>query len=296
MREQSGNAHAPLKRAAVDGMTLHPVRIRIADETVDACVGELLAKLPWNPIESAVSWGDRVVFSYEGKVGSVAIGPAKADVVLGSGELVDGFEAALVGHAAGDSFGIFLTYPESYADERLECERARFSVRIERAERPYDGEIDDGYIKAVSEFGSMDDLRAAVRNQLEAEAAEEERRYLEAQAEQRLLESVYPDGFPADDFDDKQREAAIRRAIREAAHRLGISVSPQDVAEEVKTLSALAQIKQGEVLEKLEDQGLMPIVEASILRSKTLACLIGEAYLADEDGATDAERNRGGKQ
>src|SRR5690606_18144531 len=90
--------------------------------------------------------GDRVTMDYEGKVDGVAFEGGKdsnAELVLGSGRFIPGFEDQLVGVKAGDEKTITVTFPADYPAPNLAGKEATFDVSVKAIASPDQLEIND---------------------------------------------------------------------------------------------------------------------------------------------------------
>ncbi len=148
----------------------------ITDGQVDAQLAmlqERLAKL--EPIEDrAVQHGDFVLMDLEGsRDGELIDGASGTDQMfeIGRGNLVPGFEEALEGVMRGEEKIFDVTFPDDYHAEELQGQPATFKVTVKEIKEKVVPELDDAFAADVSEFETIDELRADVRTRLEAAAA-----------------------------------------------------------------------------------------------------------------------------
>ena len=83
--------------------------------------------------EDAAENGDTVVIDFEGKVDGVAFDGGTAQnhsLELGSGSFIPGYEEQLVGHKAGETVEVTVTFPEDYQAEDLAGKEAVFTTTI----------------------------------------------------------------------------------------------------------------------------------------------------------------------
>ncbi len=88
------------------------------------------------------------------------------DLVLGSGHFIPGFEEQIVGHSTGDSFDVTVTFPEEYHATDLAGKPAVFKTSINSIKEKQLPELDDDFVKDVSEFDTLDELKADIRARL----------------------------------------------------------------------------------------------------------------------------------
>ena len=137
-----------------------------------------------------VGEGDFVIIDFRGE--RMAGGPlegAQADDYLlevGRGELLEDFERELVGMKADERKQFGVTFPMDYAEEALRGQSVLFMVHLKEIKERDLPPLDDEFAKEASEFETLDELRAAVREQLEA--AEERR--VEGEFRARVLEAA----------------------------------------------------------------------------------------------------------
>ena len=117
--------------------------------------------------------GDRVTIDYVGKIDGEAFeGGADdgAQLVLGSGTFIPGFEAQLAGAKAGDETQVTVTFPEDYQATHLAGRQAVFDVKVSLVEKAEPVEIDDELAEKLG-IESAERLRAVVREQIESQYA-----------------------------------------------------------------------------------------------------------------------------
>ncbi len=119
---------------------------------------------------AAAKEGDTVIIDYKGyfvETGEAFEGgEAKdADLVLGSGTFVDGFESGIVGHSAGESFDIYLTFPEEYYED-LANKEVRFAITLDKVTETVYPTPDEKILEELK-FDSIDALNAAVEEEAE---------------------------------------------------------------------------------------------------------------------------------
>ena len=115
--------------------------------------------------------GDQVVIDFAGSVDGVAFeGGTGTDypLVLGSNSFIPGFEAQLVGHAAGEAVSVTVTFPEAYGAAHLAGKSAVFACTVKAVKKPIAAAIDDEMAK---KFGAEDltALKGQIAERLEAE-------------------------------------------------------------------------------------------------------------------------------
>ncbi|WP_297629849.1 trigger factor [uncultured Clostridium sp.] len=119
--------------------------------------------------EGTVVTGDVAVIDFKGFIGDEAFeGGEGTDYPLeiGSGSFIGNFEEQLVGMAKGDSKDVVVTFPENYGKEDLNGKEAKFEVTVKEIKVKELPEVDDEFASEVSEFDSLEALKADMREKL----------------------------------------------------------------------------------------------------------------------------------
>lgn len=153
------------------GLTAVKDDVEVTDEDVE---NDLKRKQESNAREIAVEGravenGDIANIDFEGFTDGVAFEGGKGeayDLEIGSGSFIPGFEDQIIGHNAGDEFDVNVTFPEEYAEE-LAGKAAVFKVKVNAIKSKELPELDDEFAKDVSEFDTLDELKADIRKTIE---------------------------------------------------------------------------------------------------------------------------------
>lgn len=116
---------------------------------------------------------DMVVIDFVGKIDGEAFAggtAADAELMLGSGTFIPGFEDQLVGVKAGEAKNVEVTFPEDYQAENLKGKPAVFEVTVKDVKAPVDTAADDEFAKKLG-LEDLAALKEAVRGQLEGNYA-----------------------------------------------------------------------------------------------------------------------------
>ena len=143
----------------------------VSDADVDARIerernnlAELVLK------EDKAANGDTVVIDFVGTVDGVEFDGGKGDnfsLELGSGQFIPGFEDQLVGHAAGETVEVNVTFPEDYQATDLAGKDAKFVTTIHEVKEKEVPEVDDELAKDIDEdIETLDELKEKYRKEL----------------------------------------------------------------------------------------------------------------------------------
>ena len=116
--------------------------------------------------------GDEVVIDFEGSLnGEKFEGGAAKDFHLGLGskQFISGFEEGIVGHESGDRFDLELTFPKDYHADNLAGKKTVFSVLVKQVNENIKPALDDELAKKCGPFKTIDELKADIKKNLEAQ-------------------------------------------------------------------------------------------------------------------------------
>lgn len=157
-----------------DQIVLERLRPEIPDEEI----GKALERIAQphrksDLVDRPAKTGDAVVIDFVGSVdGKEFPGGAGKDhtLELGSSRFIEGFEDQLVGAKAGEHREVKVAFPEAYGNEELAGKEAVFAVDVKEVRELQPAQVDDELAKAVG-MESLEELRKAVREQLERDYA-----------------------------------------------------------------------------------------------------------------------------
>ena len=130
--------------------------------------------------DRAAAKGDTVLIDYEGFKDGVPFDGGKAEghnLELGSGQFIPGFEEQIEGKNIGDEFEINVTFPEEYGAEELAGKAVVFKIKLHEIKVRELPVADDEFAKDVSEFDTLDELKADIEKKIlerKTKAADEE--------------------------------------------------------------------------------------------------------------------------
>ncbi len=179
------------------GVEIETVSAEVTDEDVDKEI-EDMAKRNSRMVEvdRPARDGDMVLIDYEGWVGDEQFEGGTAErqpLKLGSGTFIPGFEEQLIGAVKDEQRDVKVTFPEEYHAEELAGKEAVFKCKVHEIKEQELPEINDEFVKDISEFDTLDELKADTREKLEKSKAE--------QAENKMKNSVIEAVFNANDID-----------------------------------------------------------------------------------------------
>ena len=148
------------------GIEVEKAEATVSDEQVQAELDRMAQNVAsTETVERAAEMGDTANIDFEGFDNGVPFDGGKGDnfdLKLGSGQFVSGFEEQIVGMTAGEEKDIDITFPENY-HEGLAGKPVAFHVKLNKVTVTNVPEQDDEFAKDVSEFDTLDELKADIR-------------------------------------------------------------------------------------------------------------------------------------
>lgn len=139
--------------------------------------------------DRAAQMGDHVTLDYDGYKDGVAFEGGKGEdyeLELGSNTFIPGFEEQVAGHGVGEEFDVNVTFPEDYHEESLKGAPAVFKCKIKKIQYKDIPAADDEFAKDVSEFDTLDELKAEIKRRNE----ERNRSESDMDVENQLVDAV----------------------------------------------------------------------------------------------------------
>jgi trigger factor len=196
-----------VKLGEYKGLTATREDVKVTDEAIDAEINSIRERnaRETEVTDRACEMGDEVVFDFDGYVDGVAFDGGKSEnyeLKLGSGAFIPGFEEQIVGKTIGENFDVNVTFPADYHEKSLAGKEAVFKCLVHAIKVRELPELDDEFVKDVSEFDTVDEYRADVAAKLQAEADKAEDAKVDAQLMDKLVEMMEAD-IPAVMFDNE---------------------------------------------------------------------------------------------
>ena len=134
--------------------------------------------------------GDTVIFDFEGRVDGETFAGGSAEnfeLKLGSGQFIPGFEEQLEGKEAGEETDVEVVFPGDYHAEELAGRPAVFKCKIHEIKKEVLPEIDDELASDVSDFETLEEYKADLKEKLQKAADERDISMMK----DRALEALY---------------------------------------------------------------------------------------------------------
>ena len=298
------------------GIEVEKTEAVVTDEQVQAELDRMAKNVAsTETVERAAEMGDTANIDFEGFDNGVPFDGGKGenfDLKLGSGSFVPGFEEQVVGMAAGDEKDIDITFPEDYHAD-LAGKPVVFHVKVNKVTVTTTPAQDDEFAKDVSEFESLEELKADIR----AKALENAQKQIDAAFEKACIEKVaenatvdMPAALIEEELDTQMERfgyqlqmsgysmeqyaqmmggdlATMRNAFRPAAEKQakinvtlakiieveGITITEEDIAAEYEEVA-----KQNELeVEKVKNLVTVEEIKASLESRKAIRVIMDSA-------------------
>ncbi|MGN0186044.1 MAG: trigger factor [Aristaeellaceae bacterium] len=167
--------------------------------------------------DRAAKLDDQVNINYAGFLGEEQFQGGTAenhDLILGSGAFIPGFEDQLVGAEIGADVDVNVTFPEQYHSEELAGKAVVFHVHVNSIREKEMPELDEDFVKEVSETANtVDEYKAEIRERLESQAENRAETAFENEVIEKVVENAEVD-IPAamieDQIDNMLRDMEMR--------------------------------------------------------------------------------------
>ncbi|MBE6539222.1 MAG: trigger factor [Ruminococcaceae bacterium] len=138
--------------------------------------------------------GDEVVIDFEGFVDGVAFEGGKAEkysLKLGSHSFIEGFEEQLIGKVPSEElFDINVNFPADYGAENLAGKPAVFKIKLHEVKRTDLPELDEEFVKDVSEFDTVAEYEADIKAKIKERKTADSDRKLEEDLVNAIVEKT----------------------------------------------------------------------------------------------------------
>lgn len=163
------------------GVTVEKTIQSVTDEDVQNEIDNALANYPVE-VDQAAKEGDTVNIDYVGKIDGEEFDGGSdqgADLKLGSGKFIDGFEDGLIGARKGEIRTLNLTFPEDYTQD-LAGKAVEFTVTVNAVKEPLSEPTDQWVADNIEGYDNIADYKAGIRSEQEEsneQTAENQVRY-----------------------------------------------------------------------------------------------------------------------
>ena len=219
--------------------------------------------------DRAAEIGDTVVFDFEGFTDGVPFEGGKAEnysLALGSGNFIPGFEEQLVSHSTGEEFSINVTFPEEYQAEELKGKDAEFKINLHEIKTKELPEVDDEFVKDVSDKETLDEYKVQLRAEIAKRLADEAEKDVDNQISEKLI-ALATDEIPEAMYDNQASDMVRDFDMRLRSQGMDLNTYMQYMGTDVNGLKAMykdeaeKRVKLRLVLEAIAAQENIEVTE-----------------------------------
>ncbi|PNK60441.1 trigger factor [Psychrobacter sp. FDAARGOS_221] len=251
--------------AGIDEIEVERHTASINDEDVDTMIENLRKqRQEFAEKEGASAEGDQVTFDFEGTVDGEKFEGGSAEdfkLVLGSGQMIPGFEDGIVGMSAGEEKTIDVTFPAEYQAENLAGKDAQFKINVKKVEEPKLPEIDDEFLElfGVTE-GGVEQLKADVRKNMLREIKNAARAQIKKATFDALLEKNQFDIPTAmvDQEVERQRDLMMQRFAQQFGGNVN-SIDKDMLPRELFEEQAINTARLGVIVSRIIEENKMEV-------------------------------------
>lgn len=295
----------------------------ITDDLVGRQIEELRRqKGPWLPLEGGQpQLGDLVSVSIatapggetpaEGQKGAEReFGEARQyQIELGTGQAIPDVEAAIMALSPGETVECVVRFPDDFPDAERRGQRRLVRITLHEAKRQQLPEVNDAFARELGDFETVEDLRRAVRQDLETAA----RREADAEVRRQVIDQVIEaNDVPAPrpmveralaalaqayEVPDERLEAFVQEfgpiaerqvrrdlIIERVAELNELKATEEDLDRRIAELAGRRGVEPKTVYTSLQQAGRLRELEHALTEEKVFAFLLSQSTVQDAPG------------
>ena len=270
--EATVEVYPEVEVAGFDGLEIERKKAEVKDADVDVMIENLQKqRQTWAETKGMAKNEMQVTFDFEGSIDGEKFDGGSAEdytLVLGSGQMIPGFEDGIVGMKKGEEKVIDVTFPEDYQAENLAGKAAQFKITVKKVEKSKLPEIDKEFLEVfgLSEEDGIEKLKADVRKNMEREV----KNGLRSQVKQAAFDALVaandievPASMVAQEI-DRQRQLMVQQFTQQfgaqGAKAFDSSVLPDDLFKD----QAERSVKLGVLISKVLQDAKLEVDQARV--------------------------------
>ena len=248
---------------------------QVTAEDVEEEIAYILQEKAANTTNRGAQMGDVVIIDYTGQVDGVTLKGATAtdaELLLGSGKFIEGFEEGIVGHQVGEKFDLHLTYPDYYLSADLAGKPVIFTVTLKGIKEV--ATLTEAWVKEnIDPSMTVEEYRKQVEADLQKAYEEYAKEQVAESVWQVILENSKVRKYPTDRV--KEIEENLKEYYTSMAEQYGTNLETVLDASG-KTLEQMAQdvIKQEYAVERIAKKEKIEASEKELLLGKVSDWLV----------------------
>ena len=164
-----------VKLSSFDSIAVEKLEAEIREEDLDEMVEKVREqRMEYETAEKSAEDKDKVNIDFEGSIDGEVFEGGKAqgaDLILGSGQMIPGFEGGIVGMKQGEEKDVKVTFPEKYQKAELAGKEAIFKIKVNSVSGPKLPELDAPFFESFGLKGSndLDTFRKELKGNMQKE-------------------------------------------------------------------------------------------------------------------------------
>lgn len=271
----------------------------------------------WEPVARPVAEDDEVTLDYTGRKDGELFDGGSAEgskLKIGSGQMIPGFEDALIGMSAGDSKTVPLTFPEDYHSDELKGAAVEFDMKVSEVREKQLPELNEAFFEkfGVSEGGiekfreevasNMErELRTAIKNKVKSRLMDQLLELHdvelptslvkgEIQALKRQMLSQFGNSanfdqsiLPDDLFKgEAEKRVALGLIVAKIIEDADIKVDSERVKQQVEEVASTYEEPQEVISYYYSNEQLLNSVQSSVLEDQVVDHVLGQVSVTEE--------------
>lgn len=307
--------------SGLENIEVERLQAEVADSDIDNMLDVLRKQnTRYVPVERAAAKDDQVNIDFVGRIDGEVFAGGSAEgvpVVLGSGNMIPGFEEALEGAVAGEERVITPSFPEDYQNEELAGKQAEFTVKINTVEEAGLPELDEEFFTLFGMNGGglegfrsevsknmerelkqaltnkvkiqvMDGLLAQNKIEVPAALVENENYRLRVQAVQQFGGQMKAEQLPAEMFDAQaKRRVSLGLLVAQMVKQFDIKADEDRVRSTIEETASAYQEPQQVIDWYYKNEQQLEDVRALVLEEQVVDTILGKAKVTDKAVAYD---------
>lgn len=279
------------------GIEIKKHEYTVSDEDVEHELGHMAEKnARLVAVEDrAVENGDITVIDFEGFVDGKAFEGGKAEnheLTIGSNTFIPGFEEQIIGMKIDEEKDINVKFPEEYFSKDLAGKDAIFKIKLHEIKKKEMPEINDELAKDISEFDTIDELKASIRERKEKDNESKAKYETEEDAIEAVCKNAtveIPSGMIETEIDNMEKDIETRlsyQGMKLDDYLQMIGKTKESFREEYKE-QAEKQVKSRLVLEAITKDAKIEVSDEDI---NTKILEMAKAYGQKEEDVKNNEQ------
>lgn len=249
-----------MKIGEYKGISLDRNLYEVTDEDIELEIQYELEDTGAEVKDGTVENGDMVTINFTGTIDGKEFEGGSAEdyeLIIGDGEMIDGFEDGIIGMKKGESREVEVTFPEDYYEESVAGKAAVFEITLQKFTRP--AELSDEWVAANTEYKTVEEYRTSIREELELMYIESADYNLYDDAWNEVYASSELIEYPEEDLEQaiaaykKMNEDYIQEAEMEMSEFLEIQGMTEEEYEETCREYAEYKVEQNLIVQGIMD-------------------------------------------